>query len=89
MEFRLSTSCHRCKRKHGVWLDRNELEKIQVFSERWETKDAEIAHKYTAVLNQVKANEEKKFDQIEKSMKVSRFGFMNRFAQLLHRKGLF
>ncbi len=27
-----------CPHKHGIWLDKGELEKVQIFKERWESK---------------------------------------------------
>lgn len=31
---------HTCPNRHGVWLDRGELEKVQVFAERWAANSA-------------------------------------------------
>ncbi|MBK8393697.1 MAG: zf-TFIIB domain-containing protein [Leptospiraceae bacterium] len=44
----------RCNLNHGVWLDKDELEKIQVFVERWEV-NSEVDEKYKQVLLSIKA----------------------------------
>ncbi len=78
----------RCNLNHGVWLDKDELEKIQVFVERWEV-NSEVDEKYKQVLLSIKAESKEKWKKESESLKVSRFGFINTFLKTLANKGFF
>ena len=69
----------RCKAGHGVWLDFQEIERIQIFIERWEQGSSQIKAKYSAALNAVKTRAEANFDTSvqdgkDKSMRHTVFG---------------
>jgi Zn-finger nucleic acid-binding protein len=76
-----------CPAGHGTWLDRNELQKIQIFSERWDDRAGEIATEYQGALQQAAQKTEREIAEDIQNSKVSRFGAVNRFFRMLSRKG--
>lgn len=61
----------RCAVGHGVWLDYSELERIQVFAERWADKAPELKVKYASRLNNAKEVARTSFERAEKEGKAS------------------
>lgn len=76
-----------CRYGHGVWLDKDELERVQVFVERWETQKGRVGRQYAGALKKAKEETDKRYEEAIRSSNVSRFGFVNRFMQMLARKG--
>jgi uncharacterized protein len=58
----------------GFWLDKEELEHVQVLVEEWRSKLEEDITKYGPVLERVKREAE---DRERASFQISRFGFVN------------
>lgn len=78
-----------CPRGHGVWLDKGELEKIQVFCERWEGKGDETAKKYSEILKKVREDYQAREEEFIKSLKPGNIGVINKIIQSLARLGFF
>ena len=53
----------RCTQGHGVWLENQELERVQVFAERWADKAPELKSKYSAKLEHVRLEAETSYDK--------------------------
>ncbi len=79
----------RCRKNHGIWLDKDELEKVQVFVERGEGKTDENLAKYVYRLQEIRQEIERKEEEAIRSIKVSRLPLINRFIQALARRGIF
>ena len=62
----------RCTGCRGIWLDRSELEKIQMLVEEWEDGLGDDLKQYGPRLREVAADVDRRDD-----IKVSRFGFVN------------
>jgi Zn-finger nucleic acid-binding protein len=52
-----------CIGRHGIWLDKDELDRIQVFIERWEKVEAGTAQKYQHILHRVGTDTAASFEQ--------------------------
>ncbi len=75
-----------CPAGHGTWLDRGEIERVQVFCERWDEQEG-LAGKYAGALNEVRVTTEQNVAEDIEDLSPSRFGFMNRFFHALVRRG--
>ncbi len=53
----------RCSKGHGVWLDHHELERIQIFVERWEAKSPQISNNYSKKIQTAKAEAAMAYDR--------------------------
>jgi hypothetical protein len=78
-----------CPHGHGVWLDKDELEGVQIFIEKWEGQRDRVRSDYGPVLKQVRTNTQHKHRKAVDSTRVSRYGFVNRMIHALARKGIF
>ena len=78
----------RCARGHGIWLDKGELEKLQVLIEEGEATLEEDLKKWKPVLDKVAGEVKEREEEAIQKIKVSRFGVVNRFMQKLVRKGV-
>ncbi len=67
----------RCPNNHGVWLDPEELEKIQAYGEHWMDEVQQNKGKYTDMARQIKVEYDMKY-QKEDNVKVSHFDFVNK-----------
>lgn len=76
----------KCLKGHGIWLDKDEIEKIQLFIERGEGRAQEDLTKYGSVLKEVRKETERRREESIKELKVSRFGGANRFFQMMARR---
>ncbi len=65
-----------CPSNHGVWLDSGELDKIQIFMEKWRETASQNQSKYAAALAEAKAQHEAQL-AIDPSQGPSRFEFIN------------
>lgn len=63
----------RCPHGHGTWLDKGEVDKVQIYAEQSEELGDEELAEYTRLLNQVRLDYEKRREEVVQSMKVSRF----------------
>lgn len=62
----------RCTTCHGIWLDADELEKVQMLVEGWEDKLPDDLAEYGPELRRIRG----RLDQAD-DVSVSRFGFVN------------
>jgi len=79
----------RCRKNHGIWLDKDEIEKLQVFVERSEGKEDEYLKEYLPKLVEIKLEVARKEKETIESIKVSKIPFMNKVMQCLARTGIF
>ena len=56
----------RCVDGHGVWLDEDELERVQLFVERWEGEDANLRQRYGTMIKNAQNETDAHFRQMEK-----------------------
>jgi Zn-finger nucleic acid-binding protein len=52
----------KCVHGHGIWLDAQELDRIQIFIERWEGASSVVKQKYAGVLAAARKTAESSFD---------------------------
>lgn len=64
----------RCGACRGIWMDKDELERVQILGEKWEQRLEADKAKYGAILSKVRAEQEA-FEGVS----VSRFGVANAF----------
>jgi len=64
----------KCPECGGIWLDKDELEHVQILAEEWAKKLEGDKAKYSGVLNKVR-EQHRSLDRVN----VSRFGIMNAF----------
>lgn len=76
----------RCAQGHGIWLDCEELERVQVFIERWGEQKPQLQRKYAHLLERARAQARSARKKNLESIEVSRFGFLNRFMRRLMSK---
>jgi Zn-finger nucleic acid-binding protein len=56
----------RCRSGHGIWLDKEELEKIQAFAEAWSKKSPELDVRYSLLLQKASLDIETRMDRAAK-----------------------
>lgn len=76
-----------CVKGHGVWLDKGEIEKVQIFFERWNDKNDDEAAEYKKMIRLAKTEQQKRIEDGIKTIRISRFSPVNRFIQMLSRNG--
>jgi len=76
----------RCSQGHGVWLDKGELDKVQVYAEESEELGEANRDKYAAIAQQAKADFEQWHEDMIQNIKVSRFGCVNKLMRWMARK---
>lgn len=79
----------RCRKYHGIWLDKDEIEKIQVFVERGKGKKDAYLKEYMHKFVEIEKEYERRKTESIKSIKISKIPFMNEFMQCLARIGIF
>lgn len=67
----------RCSKGCGVWLDADELEKIQIHYELWQDKLEVNRDRFTILAGQVEENMGQTLEAINQAMAPSRFHFIN------------
>jgi Zn-finger nucleic acid-binding protein len=75
-----------CPADHGTWLDHGELEKVQVFCERWDDSD-DLADRYAGALREARNTTETEVQEDIRNLSPSSVGFVNRFFRTLARRG--
>jgi hypothetical protein len=65
---------HKCRDCGGIWMDKDELKKIEELVDGWKSDLNEDARRYGSVLQKIDIEEQKELD---KSVSISRFGFVN------------
>lgn len=75
-----------CENDHGVWLDKGELDKIQIYMEKWQTIARDNRSQYQSMLNDLQQDHDAK--QAEAALSgPSRFRSINSFLNVLMRLG--
>ena len=64
----------KCPECGGIWLDRDEIENVQILVEEWESKVAEDIETFAPMLQKLKQEGEQREAE---SVNISRFGFVN------------
>jgi len=67
----------RCSKGCGIWLDADELEKVQMHSELWQDKLEANRDRFTILSGQVEEDANKNWEAISKAVDPSRFKFVN------------
>ncbi|HEY5297368.1 MAG TPA: zf-TFIIB domain-containing protein [Verrucomicrobiae bacterium] len=65
---------HKCTACGGIWMDKDELTKIEEVVDGWKADLGQDANKYDSVLQKIDVEEQKELD---KAVSISRFGFVN------------
>jgi|ERR1017187_1327173 Zn-finger nucleic acid-binding protein len=65
---------HKCTECGGVWMDKDQLKKVEEVVDGWKADLNQDVKKYGLVLEKVEVQEQKEFD---KAVSISRFGFVN------------
>jgi Zn-finger nucleic acid-binding protein len=66
---------HKCTECDGIWMDKNELKKIEEFVDGWKADLNQDAGKFGGVLEKIDVEEQKELDR---AVSISRFGFVNK-----------
>lgn len=64
----------KCPECHGIWLDKDELEKVQILVEEWSKKLGEDQKTYGSLLRKTQARCE---EELKQAACVSHFGLVN------------
>lgn len=67
--------------KHGVWLDKGELEKVQASREQWQKKAKESKDHWEAMAQKITDNQE----EFNPNQGISSFSFINRIINFIVR----
>ncbi len=65
---------HKCTECDGIWMDKDELIKIEELVDGWKSDLGKDSEKYGAVVDKIEVEEQKELD---KAVSISRFGFVN------------
>jgi Zn-finger nucleic acid-binding protein len=66
---------HKCTECEGIWMDKDELKKIEELVDVWKDDLDQDTAKYGPVLQKIEVEEQKELDR---DVSISRFGFVNR-----------
>jgi Zn-finger nucleic acid-binding protein len=66
---------HKCTKCDGIWMDKDELIKIEELIDGWKADLNQDVAKYGAVLEKIDVEEQKELDR---DVSISRFGFVNK-----------
>ena len=70
----------RCSECKGIWLDKDEIEKVQILVEEWRGKLEEDVEKFGPLIAKMNEEAEK---QVEEPLNISRIGFINSVLRVL------
>jgi uncharacterized protein len=65
---------HKCPECDGIWMDKDQLTKIEEVVDGWKADLGEDIAKYQPVLDKVAAQEQ---EELDRAVSISRFGFVN------------
>jgi Zn-finger nucleic acid-binding protein len=65
---------HKCTECGGIWMDKDELEKVEEVVDGWKADLNRDAAKYGPILDKIEVEEQRELD---KDVSISRFGFVN------------
>jgi Zn-finger nucleic acid-binding protein len=66
---------HKCLKCDGVWMDKDQLKKIEEVVDGWKSDLDEDEAKYGPILQKIEIEEQKELDR---DVSISRFGFVNK-----------
>jgi Zn-finger nucleic acid-binding protein len=66
---------HKCTECGGIWMDKDQLQKVEELVDGWKADLAEDEGKYDSVLQKIDVEEQKELDQ---DVSISSFGFVNK-----------
>jgi Zn-finger nucleic acid-binding protein len=66
---------HKCTNCDGIWMDRDELKKIEELVDGWKADLNQDVTKFGSVLEKIDIEEQKELDR---DVSISRFGFVNK-----------
>jgi uncharacterized protein len=66
---------HKCTECDGIWMDKDELKKIEELVDAWKADLNQDAGKFGGILEKIDIEEQKELD---KAVSISRFGFVNK-----------
>jgi Zn-finger nucleic acid-binding protein len=75
----------RCRAGHGLWLDKGELEKIQIYIEKSEELGAQNRDKYSQIIAQARLETDQRQRAMLENIRVSRFECVNRLMRWVAR----
>ena len=67
----------KCPNNDGLWLDQGEIEKIQIFSEMWESRLRENKDKFADLANKLDQEEEEKDKKKFEAASPNRYGLVD------------
>ncbi len=65
---------HKCTECGGIWMDKDQLQKVEEVVDGWKADLNQDTAKYGPVLQKIEVEEQKELD---KAVSISRFGFVN------------
>jgi Zn-finger nucleic acid-binding protein len=65
---------HKCAKCGGIWMDKDQLKKVEEVVDGWKADLNQDAAKYGPVLQKIEVEEQKELDR---AVSISRFGFVN------------
>lgn len=65
---------HKCNQCGGIWMDKDQLQKVEEVVDGWKADLSKDVNKYGAIVDKIEVEEQKELD---KSVSISRFGFVN------------
>jgi uncharacterized protein len=65
---------HKCTECNGIWMDKDQLQKVEEVVDGWKSDLGQDAEKYDSVLQKIDVEEQKELD---KAVSISKFGFVN------------
>jgi Zn-finger nucleic acid-binding protein len=66
---------HKCTECDGIWMDKDELKKIEELVDGWKADLDKDTGRFGGVLDKIDVEEQKQLDQ---AVSISRFGFVNK-----------
>jgi Zn-finger nucleic acid-binding protein len=66
---------HKCTECGGIWMDKDELQKVEELVDGWKSDLDQDARKYGKIVQKIEVEEQKELDR---DVSISRFGFVNK-----------
>lgn len=65
---------HKCTECGGIWMDKDQLEKVEVVVDGWKADLNKDVAKYSSIVDKIEVQEQQELD---KDVSISRFGFVD------------
>lgn len=65
---------HKCTKCGGIWMDKDQLEKVEEVVDGWKADLGQDVAKYGPIVDKIEVEEQKELD---KAVSISHFGFIN------------